>query len=567
MTTQSPSRNPFVDPGLPSFADLIARLATDKSLPPRKRQNWAWGLRAMARAVGKDPSEVPAHPKYLRYLINRAVPERIGVRSKAWNNVCSFCRAALRWAKLATMPAHYRGPLTPKWATHRDKLPERALGMRLSRLFHFCSAEGIDPEAVNDAILAFFHDAMDAESIVRNSDDVFARTAKAWNRAAQLVPEWPQQRLTVPSRRRTFSLPWGAFPESLQADVEAYMRRAAGADLLDDHFTHAQRPATLRTRRYELQLFATALVKSGIAAETLVDLRVMLVPELAAQGLEYLRHRNNGSSSVSISHLAAFLPALARRLDIGEDAVARLQKFEKKLRIRQQGMTERNRAALRAFDDHAAVEALLTLPQRLLKEAQAAGRKGYRRAKLVQTAVAIETLINAPVRIKNLASIELDRHLLKVGTATHLRFPKQEVKNSIELEFPLMEESVQLLHRYLADWWPSLCNGPSTFLFPGKLPNCPKRKEPLSTQIRRVIQQYTGLEMPPHRMRHAVAKIYLDRNPGQIEVIRLLLGHKDIKTTISIYAGGMESAAAARHYARSILGIRAGAPEMVPANA
>jgi len=203
----------------------------------------------------------------------------------------------------------------------------------------------------------------------------------------------------------------------------------------------------------------------------------MLVPELAAQGLEYLRHRNNGSSSVSISHLAAFLPALARRLDIGEDAVARLQKFEKKLRIRQQGMTERNRAALRAFDDHAAVEALLTLPQRLLKEAQAAGRKGYRRAKLVQTAVAIETLINAPVRIKNLASIELDRHLLKVGTATHLRFPKQEVKNSIELEFPLMEESVQLLHRYLADWWPSLCNGPSTFLFPGKLPNCPKRKE------------------------------------------------------------------------------------------
>jgi integrase len=567
MTTQPPSRNPFVDPELPSFGSLIALLAADRSLPLRTRQNWVWALRAMSRAVGKDPSDVPAHPEYLRYLRNRAIPEAIGLGSKAWANVCSFCRAALRWATLATMPAHYRGPLTPNWAAHRDKLPERALGMRLSRLFHFCSVEGIEPEAVNDAVLADFHNAIVAEGIVRNPADVWSRTAKAWNRAARLIPEWPQQRLTVPLRRRLFSSPWSAFPQSLEADVEAYLRRAAGADLLDDHFTHAQSPATIRTRRYELQHFATALVKSGIAAETLVDLRAMLVPETAARGLEYLRHRNGGRSSVSISHLSAFLPALARRLDMNEEIVARLRKFGKKLSVQQHGMTERNRAALRAFDDHAAVKALLTLPQRLLKDAQVAGRKGYMRAKLVQTAVAVETLINAPVRIKNLASIELDRHLLRVGTATHLRFPREEVKNSVELEFPLMEESVELLHRYLADWRPLLCNSPSNFLFPGRFPNYPKRKEPLSTQIRRTIYQYTGLEMPPHRMRHAIAKIYLDRNPGQIEVIRLLLGHKDINTTITIYAGGMESAAAARHYARSILGIRSGAPEMVPTNA
>jgi hypothetical protein len=453
MTLISPSRNPFIDPSLPTFADVIARLAADKTLPLRTRQNWMWALRAIARAVGRTPEAVPAHPEYLRNLIKRAAPESVGIGPKAWNNARSFCGKVLQWRNLATVPAHYRAPLTANWAALRDKLPDRGLAMRLSRLFHFCSVEAIEPEAVNDEILAVFRDALVTESIVLNPDDVFARTAKAWSGAARLVPEWPQQRLTVPSRRRTFSLPWTAFPQSLEADVAAYMRRAAGADLLDDHFTHAQRPATLRTRRYELQVFATALVKSGTAAETLVDLRAMLVPETAAQGLEYLRHRNNGSSSVSISHLADFLPALARRLDMDEDAVTRLRKFGKKLRIHQQGMTERNRAALRAFDDHTAVEALLTLPQRLLKEAQAAGRKGYMRAKLVQTAVAIEVLINAPVRIKNLASIELDRHFLKVGTATHLRFPKDEVKNSIALEFPLMEESVQLLDRYLAEWW------------------------------------------------------------------------------------------------------------------
>jgi hypothetical protein len=54
-----------------------------------------------------------------------------------------------------------------------------------------------------------------------------------------------------------------------------------------------------------------------------------------------------------------------------------------------------------------------------------------------------------------------------------------------------------------------------------------------------------------------VGKIFLDRNPGQYEVVRLLLGHKDITTTVAFYAGA-ESASAARHYARTILGIRAG---------
>jgi hypothetical protein len=34
---------------------------------------------------------------------------------------------------------------------------------------------------------------------------------------------------------------------------------------------------------------------------------------------------------------------------------------------------------------------------------------------MIQTALAIELLLNAPVRIKNLASIELTRHLLEVG--------------------------------------------------------------------------------------------------------------------------------------------------------
>jgi hypothetical protein len=92
-------------------------------------------------------------------------------------------------------------------------------------------------------------------------------------------------------------LPWNAFPPTLEADVEAYLRRASRLDLNDDHFTRVQRPATLITRRAQLRMFATAIVKSGIAADSLVDLPTILMPDVAAGGLQYLLDRNSGTPS------------------------------------------------------------------------------------------------------------------------------------------------------------------------------------------------------------------------------------------------------------------------------
>jgi integrase len=262
---------------------------------------------------------------------------------------------------------------------------------------------------------------------------------------------------------------------------------------------------------------------------------------------------------VQISNLAEFLPALASRVGMPEDVVSKLRKMKEKLKITQHGMTARNREALRAFDDPAVVEALLGLPHRILREVRASGRSGYREAKLIQTALAIELLLNAPVRIQNLASIELARHLLEVGTpksrTVHLRFPAAEVKNRNNLEFPLMTSSIALLEIYWNEWRPLLTTGSSPFLFPGKTGESSKGNGALSAQIREVVRAYTRLDMPAHRFRHAAAKIFLDRNPSQYEIIRQLLGHKDIQTTIRFYAG-TESASAARHYARTILGIR-----------
>jgi integrase len=562
MATPPQSRNPFSDPNLPSFELLLDALKCDQELSATKRQNWMWALKAAARACGKAPADIVAHPEYLRAIMRKAAPTTIGLSRPAWNNVRSLVGKVLEWAGLASMPAHYMAPFAPAWEALWHKLPgpKDALRMQLSRLAHYCSAQGISPEAVNDDVLGPFREALITESFVKDPEEVFRGAAKSWNNAAARIPGWPQERLTVPSRQRHFCLPWNAFPPALHHDVDTYCLRAAGLDLSDDHFVHPQRPTTIETRRRQLLLLATAVVKSGVSAEALTNLRALVDPETAAAGLQHLIGRNGGKSGPQISQLATFLPTLARRLDMPEQVTARLRKIALKLKVTQRGMTERNREALRAFDDEESVRALVMLPALLREEVLKSGGSGHQEAKTIQTALAIDLLLNAPIRVQNLASIEIDRHLVSIDSGREkcvlLRFPAHEVKNANDLEFPLLPETVDLLDSYLRVWRPILCSYSTTpFLFPGDFADQPKGKGTLSAQIKKLVFAYTRLDMPAHRFRHAAGKIYLDQNPGQYEVVRQLLGHKDISTTIAFYTGA-ETASAARHYARTIVALR-----------
>jgi integrase len=54
------------------------------------------------------------------------------------------------------------------------------------------------------------------------------------------------------------------------------------------------------------------------------------------------------------------------------------------------------------------------------------------------------------------------------------------------------------------------------------------------------------LELNPHLIRHAIAKIVIDRDPGAYLSISRVLGHASLSTTLGHYLG-TETKAAARH--------------------
>jgi integrase len=45
------------------------------------------------------------------------------------------------------------------------------------------------------------------------------------------------------------------------------------------------------------------------------------------------------------------------------------------------------------------------------------------------------------------------------------------------------------------------------------------------------------LRITVHQFRHAAAAIILKHRPGEYEMVRLLLGHKSVTTTINSYIG------------------------------
>ncbi len=69
----------------------------------------------------------------------------------------------------------------------------------------------------------------------------------------------------------------------------------------------------------------------------------------------------------------------------------------------------------------------------------------------------------------------------------------------------------------------------------------------LSGRISARIRKETGLVMHVHLFRHFAAKIFLDANPGQYEVVRRLLGHAALSSTLSAYTG-FEASTAIRLY-------------------
>lgn len=118
-----------------------------------------------------------------------------------------------------------------------------------------------------------------------------------------------------------------------------------------------------------------------------------------------------------------------------------------------------------------------------------------------------------------------------------LVFPDYDVKNRVKLEFPLDDALTRLIDDYVHEFRPSLLRGRNEdWLFPGQRGGA-KQSISFGTQIVNKIYDATGLRMTIHQFRHAAGALLLKRYPGNYELVRRVLGHRNIQTTINSYCG------------------------------
>ena len=110
------------------------------------------------------------------------------------------------------------------------------------------------------------------------------------------------------------------------------------------------------------------------------------------------------------------------------------------------------------------------MPQAIVRALPREGAPSYAQAIQVQSALAIAILTTAPMRVKNLASLRLGRHVVQTrpGGVRHIVIPAEEVKNDTPLTFEVSDALGAVMDIYLARCRPLLSEDPEGFLFPAR---------------------------------------------------------------------------------------------------
>jgi integrase len=573
MSTKTPSR---VAPS--TLQEVIDALGVRDDLTEQRRQDLRSSVRRFAKTLGKAPAQVPADLGALNRQIAGVTAQMVGLSAPRWANVKSGLVTALSLTGAKVIAGKRRGALSPDWAVLLDRVEGRYERARLSRFMSWCTAEGITPAVMCQADVDRFAVALGTDSLTERPKAVHRDLALAWGRCRMTIAGWPDVEIKVPNHSRAYALEEADFPEAFVQDVEAYLHHLAVVDPFEETPRKAMAPTTLRDVKLRIYQLASALAQNGRDPKSITGLCDLVPPEAAKAALRKQYERNGGRKTGQLANYARTLINAARHwVKSPEEEIEALRALARSVSPKVSGMTDKNRARLRQFDSQDAVRRLIGLPGLVFSGLPASGRMSPTQALRAQSALAVAILIlGAPLRIKNLAHLQLGVHVLETrpfgldGTTRHgtgqgalrirhIVLPAHEMKNDKDLEFTLPDGLCTFLDIYVTRCLPVLLRGCTTFLFPNTTGGS-KREDALSVQIKTFIKRETELIVNAHLYRHLAAKLYLERNPGDYPTVQMLLGHKDLQTTLRAYVG-MEQGDAIKRFDKMMDDLLAGDAE------
>jgi integrase len=531
---------------------VLARLENDRRLDAKLAATFAGAIRTICAVLQRPPQTIPASMGDIDKLLRDVPASSHGRSRKTLANTRSRLKAALLHVSDTPKLPPPGTPLSPAWNALYQRLTDLRLRNGLSRLVRTASARDVEPKDIDDCFLQELLRTVAAVNWGRDTLPYWRRTAALWNEAVASVPGWPQQQLaSPPETTEARHLTLDELPASYCQDLESYLVWAQGNDPLADNGPATPlKASTLRLRREQLRLAASALAASLGGADKVKDLSTLVEPPNARAILNWYLRRAGGKPTAFIRAIATTLLSVARHWARVEDP-KELRELIRRLGSAPAGLTAKNADLLRRLDDPAVLAALLELPQRIRARLRTRRFSPARRLQQVQVALAIDLLLVAPMRLQNLSELRLNRSIqwpTGRGGPVYLVLLREETKNALPLEYAVPERLHPVLHDYLDRYRPQLAEKDGDWLFL-RLDGKRVPDSALRDGITKAVARELGIKLTPHQFRHVAAKIALDAHPGALAMVGDLLGHSNIKTTRHFYAG-MRVREAAREYDR-----------------
>jgi len=538
---------------------VLDRIATASGLSNSRKRDLRSAVISHAKLTERPPAAIPLDLVGIRESLDGMVPASAKISAKRWANLRSDLAAAIAASGLLPMLKTANLDLDENWA-RLFATAEHGIRHSLSRFARWATLHRIPPAAVDDSTVDRFVAELESGTLVRNLRNLPGTVARAWNALVRLHSGSGLHPIAVPTNGRGPIRIWRQLPASFRDEVERYLTWAAVPDPLDEGARpRALSTLTLRLQRTHIHSAANAAVAAGIPIDRLHTLADLVELE-TFRALLLHRWREDGRMLTAFTHgVAITLTDIASNwVKAPADIISTLKALRSKLGTLPSGLTQKNQALLRQFDDPQLQAALVQLPDRLWHAARR--RLATSRWPFIdlQSALAIDLLIHVPaLRMQNLSSLRFDKHLhwpQGRRKPALLTFGNDETKNNVcfDSEIPtVLAERLQVYRNEIAPAITAQRPNAVFVTFKGK----PRTQGAIKIAIERTVLRKLGVKLTPHQFRHLAAKFALDANPGAHELVRQLLAHKNLKTTTNFYAG-IDTRRAGRAHANLIMKLR-----------
>lgn len=570
---QLPPVADFAPPTLPPMytaQDLLDWVLGDPHRNKHQKNNDAAAIKWLGKIDGTPLSAIPLEVRYLVDDRIKRIRQHKPLKKLRRSNIITLLNQVLCRAGILMVGSRRGGITSHDWTILINVVPGTDARVSMSSFGKFCSKRGIAPKDVTLAVWNEFAEETLYHSTFKKPRATLQKTLRVSNAARAQVPGWPLPEFPKLANPRTVSIPKGDLPASFWQDIDLYVTQSGtpAKNLFDISWPKQLAPDTLQRYREVAWRTASAQVHEGRAASEITSLAALLDVTWLEKAMTWFHihagntflkdHLNMAATWVSFADNYVHPPA-------GEiDAIRKgiFKVIEKKLGPAR--FSQKNIEKLEQFSSPAIVDDFLFLPYQILAEVKKKPVITIDDAKLMMAAVAIEILLTTMVRRKNLADIDLKKHLwpakpTAVG-AWSLVVDPEEVKNKQPLRFAMAKQTIGLIDFYLKKCRPLLLKvatkgKPSDLLFLPVSGKFKGRRTMIANLVSATIRKRLGLDINVHLFRHIGTMLYLDAHPGHFGVPQVMLGHTSDATTQKFYAH-LQATKAIMHFTAAVLGAR-----------